>query len=157
MAISSKYGCSGYNKLSTREVRESIWCPSNPIRRTMPPIRSWKIRAEQYLEIIPQDLWNRNVTEAWRNKELKLWVQENILLDRDKIPWGKTNTKSKQEQSEQSRWSQNTVLGGRWSEGGRTSQEQNLCVRPLQADIIYQQQNWLWGDFFSPILAPIAT
>ena len=49
-------------------------------------LRTWKMRAQQYLKIIPQVLGNTGMTEAWLNKK-----QDKILLDKDKIHWGKAN------------------------------------------------------------------
>ena len=56
------------------------------------------MRAQQYLQNIPESLEKVDITEAWGNRLLKEWFKTNIPIDSDKILWGRVmNSKRERE------------------------------------------------------------
>ena len=46
-------------------------------------LRTWKMRAKQYIAIIPEDLIHAEVTKVWGNRKSKIWIHKNIHIDRE--------------------------------------------------------------------------
>ena len=84
-------------------------------------LRTWKMRAQQYLKNIPESLKHVEVTEAWRNS----WVKENIRTNGDDILRGRA-IKPRREREPRAAQSQ---LQGRHSEKRQVHQDKRKGER----------------------------
>jgi hypothetical protein len=62
--------------------------------------RTWQIRAQRWLQIIPEEFKGMDVTKIGGKKKLKKWVLENIPQGGDKIFRGVLKPRKNQAQAQ---------------------------------------------------------